>query len=78
MLEKEVASYIWVYSNSLIKDLKPFEDDPEIRSLNFLMLSICKQPEDTFFKMASPKIHFYFEVFTQLKNHVLSYLTGAT
>ena len=28
--------------------------------------------------MASLKIDFYFEVFKQLKNHVLSYLTGAT
>ena len=37
MLEKEVASYIWVYSNSLIKNLKTFEDDAEIRLLNFLM-----------------------------------------
>ena len=36
------------------------------------MQSICKQPEDTFIKMASLKIDFYFEVFKQLKNHVLS------
>ena len=80
MLEKEVASYIWVHSNSLIKSLTPFKDDAEICLLNFLMWSIiCKQPEDTFIKkMASPKIDFYFEVFKQLKNHVLSYLTGAT
>ena len=77
MLE-EVASYIWAHSNSLIKNLTPFEDDAEIRLLNFLMQSICKQPEDTFIKMASLKIDFYFEVFKQLKNHVLSYLTGAT
>ena len=65
MLE-EVASYIWAHSNSLIKNLTPFEDDAEIRLLNFLMQSICKQPEDTFIKMASPKIDFYFEVFKQL------------
>ena len=80
MLEKEVASYIWVHSNSLIKSLTPFKDDAEICLLNFLMWSIiCKQPEDTFIKkMASPKIDFYFEVFKQLKNHVLSYLTAAT
>ena len=79
MLEKEVASYIWVHSNSLIKSLTPFKDDAEICLLNFLMWSIiCKQPEDTFIKkMASPKIDFYFEVFRQLKNQVLSYLTGA-
>ena len=77
MLE-EVASYIWAHSNSLIKNLTPFEDDAEIHLLNFLMQSICKQPEDTFIKMASLKIDFYFEVFKQLKNHVLSYLTGAT
>ena len=32
----------------------------------------CMQPED------SLKIDFYFEVFKQLKDHVLSYLTGAT
>ena len=77
MLE-EVASYIWAHSNSLIKNLTPFEDDAEIRLLNFLMQSICKQPEDTFIKMASLKIDFCFEVFKQLENHVLSYLTGAT
>ena len=65
MLE-EVASYIWAHSNSLIKNLTPFEDDAEIRLLNFLMQSICKQPEDTFIQMASPKIDFYFEVFKQL------------
>ena len=28
--------------------------------------------------MASPKIDFFFEVFKQLKNHVLSYLTEAS
>ena len=64
MLE-EVASYIWAHSNSLIKNLTPFEDDAEIR-INFLMQSIFKQAEDTFIKMASPKIDFYFEVFKQL------------
>ena len=69
MLE-EVASYIWAHSNSLIKNLTPFEDDAEIRLLNFLMQSICKQPEDTFIKMASLKIDFYFEVFKQLENQV--------
>ena len=70
---------IWVHSNSLIKNLTPFEDDAEIRLLNFLMWSICQQPEDTFIKkMASPKIDLYFEVFKELKNHVVSYLTGAT
>ena len=69
---------IWVHSDSLIKNLTPFEDSAEIRLLNFLMQSICKQPEDTFIKMASLKIDFYFEVFKQLKDHVLSYLTGAT
>ena len=65
MLE-EVASYIWAHSNSLIKNLTPFEDDAEIRLLNVLMQSICKQPEDTFIQMASPKIDFYFEVFKEL------------
>ena len=65
MLE-EVASYIWAHSNSLIKNLTPFEDDAEIRLLNVLMQSICKQPEDTFIQMALPKIDFYFEVFKQL------------
>ena len=68
----------WVHSNSLIKNLTPFEDDAEIRLFNFLMQSISKQAEDTFIKMDSLKIDFYFEVFKQLKNHVLSYLTGAT
>ena len=42
------------------------------------MQSICEHPEDTFIKMASPKIDFYFEVFKQLKNHVLKNLTGTT
>ena len=42
------------------------------------MQSVCKQPEDAFIKMASLKIHFYFEVFKQLKNHVLSYLAEVT
>ena len=56
---------IWVHSNSLIKNLTPFEDDAEIRLLNFLMKSICKQPEDTFIKMASLKIGFNFELFMQ-------------
>ena len=64
MLEK-VASYIWAHSNSLI-NFNPFEDKAAIRSLYFLMESICKQPEDTFIKMASPKIDFYFEAFKQL------------
>ena len=68
---------IWVRSNFLIKSLTPFEDDAEI-CWNVLMQSICKQPEDTFIKMASLKIDFYFEVFKQLKTHALSYLTGAT
>ena len=36
MLE-EMASYIWANSNSLIKNLTPFEDDAEIRLLNVLM-----------------------------------------
>ena len=34
--------------------------------------------QETFIKMASPKIGFYFENFKKLKNYVLSYLTGAT
>ena len=72
MLEK-VASYIQAHSKSLIKNLTPFEDDAEIRLLNFLMQSIC-----TFIKMVSLKIDFYFEIFKQLKNRVLIYLTGAT
>ena len=54
---------MWVHSNSLIKNSTPFEDDAEILLLNFLMQSICKQREDTFVKMASLKINFYFEVF---------------
>ena len=55
-------------SNSLIEILTPFEDDAEICLLSFLMQSICKQPEDNFYKMASLKIDFYFKVFKQLKN----------
>ena len=69
---------IWVLSNYLIENLTPFEDDSEIGWLIFLMQSIWKQPGDTFIKMASLKIDFYFKVFKQLKNHVLSYLTRAT
>ena len=42
------------------------------------MLFICKQPEDTFIKMTSLKIDFYFEALKQLTNYFLSYLTGAT
>ena len=53
-----VASYTWVHSNSLIKNLTLFEDDAEICLLNFLIQYISKQPEDTFIKMASPKIDF--------------------
>ena len=62
---KEVASYIciWVHSDSLTKNLTPFEDDAEIRWLNFLMQSIWKQSEDTFIKMASLKIDFNFWTF---------------
>ena len=68
----------WLASNTLIKNLTPFKDDAEIRLLNFLMQSICTQPEDAFIKMASLKTDFCFEVFKQLKNHVLIYITGAT
>ena len=82
MLEKALASCIWVHSNSSIQNLIPFEDDAEIRLLNFLMQPICKQkqPEDTFIKMAVTMLLWmiYFEVFKELKNHVLSYFTGAT
>ena len=77
MLERSWLA-VWVHSNSLIKILSSFEDDTEIRLLIFQRQSICKQPEDTFIKMASLKIDFYFEVFKQLKNNILSYLTGAT
>ena len=56
---------ICVHSNSLIKNLTPFEDDAEIRLSNFI-------------KLDSLKIDFFFEVFKQLKDHVLSYLTGVT
>ena len=31
------CSYTWAHSNSLIKNLTPFEDDAEIRLLNVLM-----------------------------------------
>ena len=48
MLE-EVASYIWAHSNSVIKNLIHFEDEAEIRLLNVLMQSVCKQPEDNFY-----------------------------
>ena len=55
-----------VDSNSFIKQLTFFEDGAEIRLLNVLMKSICKQPEDTFIQVDSPKIDFYLEVFKQL------------
>ena len=77
MLE-EVSSYIWAHSNSLIKNVTPFEYDAENRLLDFLICSLCKQPEGAFIKMASLKIDFSFDVFKQLQNHILSYLTGAT
>ena len=67
-----------MHSNSLIKNLTRFEDDAEIRLVNFPMLPICTQPEDTFIKMASLKINFDFKVLKQLKNHVWIYLTRAT
>ena len=71
MLE-EVASYIWAHSNPLIKDLTTFEDDVDIRLLNVLMQSICKQSEDTFIQMvSSPKIDFYFAVFKQLQRKTM-------
>ena len=74
MIEKEVASYISMHSNSLIKNLTPFEDDAEMCLLNYLMWSICKQREDTSIKkMASLKIDFYFEVF-QLFSSTLKFL----
>ena len=67
MLEYEASYiYIWAHSNTLIKNLTPFENDAEICLVNVLMQSICKQPEDTFIQMASPKIDFQFEVFKQL------------
>ena len=37
LILEEVASYIWAHCNSLIKNLTPFENDAEIRLLNFLM-----------------------------------------
>ena len=77
MLGRRWLVTIYVHSNSLVKNLTPFEDRTEIRFLNFLTQSICKQSEDTFIKMALPKIDFYFEVSKQLENHVLSYLTEA-
>ena len=75
-VRKNLAT-IWAHSNSLIKNLTHFEDNVENRLLSFLRQSICKQPEQTFIKMASLKIDFHFEVFRQLKNHVLCYLLGA-
>ena len=56
LILEEMASYIWAHSNSLIKNVTPFEDDAEICLLNVLIQSICKQPEDTFIQMASPRI----------------------
>ena len=56
---------LWAHGKSLIKNLTPFKDDKEICLLNFLMQSLCKQPEDTFIKMTSPKIDFYFEAFKE-------------
>ena len=35
--ENKLGWAIWLHSNSLIKSLTSFEDDAEIRLLNFLM-----------------------------------------
>ena len=56
---------IWVHSNSLIKNLNSFWR--WCRNLFTPFSNVWKQPEDTFIKMASLKIDFYFEVFKQLK-----------
>ena len=56
LILEEVASYIWAHSSSLIKNVTSFEDDTEICLLSVLIQSICKQPEDTFIQMASPRI----------------------
>ena len=61
---------------SSIKYLTLFEDDTEIRLLSFLMYA--NSQKILFIKMASLKIDFLFEVFKQLKDHVLSYFIGAT
>ena len=45
---------------------------------SIFMKSIFRQPEDTFIEITLPKIDFYFVVFKQLENHILSYLTEAT
>ena len=57
-----------MHSNSLIENLIPLENDAGTCLLDFQ----CMQQED------SLKIDFYFEVFKQLKDHVLSYLTRTT
>ena len=68
---------IWVHSNSLIKNLTPFADDEEIRLLNFLMEANSQKILLSRW-LHSKLISMYFEVFKQLKDHVLIYFTGAT
>ena len=80
-MPEEVFNYnIWTHSNSLIKNVTPFEDDAEIRLLNVLSNVVYLQTTRRYFYPDGvTKIDFYFEVFKQLlQNHVLSYLTGAT
>ena len=57
--------------------LKPFISRCS-KAVSNIDTRIRHKGSDTCIKMASPKIDFYFELFKQLKNHVLSYLTGAT
>ena len=66
-----------MHSDSLIKTSTPFENDAESRLLNFLMYLVYFQTDRRCFYQDDFKIDFCFQV-KILKNHVLSYLTGAT
>ena len=73
-----------MHSNSLIKNLTPLIKNLTrmtqklVEPTQFSNSVYLQTAREYFIKMASLKIDFYFEVFKQLKNHVLSYLTGAT
>ena len=68
------AQYQLVHSGQLygcMKMTRKFVQATQFSNVAYLQTAI-------FIKMALLKINFYFEVFKQLKNHVLNYLTGAT
>ena len=59
---------MWVHSNSLIKNLTPFEDDAGIRLLNFLMQFIISQEQHSIKTLEFTETNRYFYSFTYEKN----------